>query len=232
MGQDLAHLREVITVIRMIGSYDLLGLFLAQDRRHLSELVNSRIRAIPGTDSADAELALETFAFRTEWGFLDREAAPPMTGAKANVDQTDVSIIHQLQIDGRVSNRSLAESLGVSEGTIRARIKRLEQERCIRIVAVTDMIHLGMDLFAIMDVEIEPSQLDSTARRICEFPEVQYAASILGRHQLLLGIVALNRADLVDFVDQRLGKLPGIRRTELAEGAQMVKHTFTWCQLT
>ena len=53
------------------------------------------------------------------------------------LDDLDRKIVELLARDARVSNRQIAVRLGVTEGTIRGRIKRLEKDKCIRLTAVT-----------------------------------------------------------------------------------------------
>ena len=44
----------------------------------------------------------------------------------ALLDPLDRRIVEKLSRDARISNRAIAAELGVTEGTIRARIKRLQ----------------------------------------------------------------------------------------------------------
>ena len=44
---------------------------------------------------------------------------------KSSVDNFDKNIIEILESDGRASNAEIARSIGVSEGTIRRRLKKL-----------------------------------------------------------------------------------------------------------
>ena len=47
------------------------------------------------------------------------------------LDDLDRQIVERLARDARVSNRAIAAELGVTEGTIRTRIKRLQAEGLI-----------------------------------------------------------------------------------------------------
>ena len=44
------------------------------------------------------------------------------------IDDLDQKIIQLLSTDARLSNRKIATQLGFTEGTIRSRVKRLEDE--------------------------------------------------------------------------------------------------------
>ena len=48
---------------------------------------------------------------------------------RRNLDEADQAIVERLSRDARVSNREIAEQLGVTEGTVRARVKRMEEEK-------------------------------------------------------------------------------------------------------
>ena len=43
------------------------------------------------------------------------------------IDELDHQLIEILSKDARISNRKIAADLGVTEGTVRGRIKRLQQ---------------------------------------------------------------------------------------------------------
>ena len=59
--------------------------------------------------------------------------------SKRRLDAVDRQIVERLSHDARTSNRQIAAELGVTEGTVRARIKRMEDEKLIRITAVTNI---------------------------------------------------------------------------------------------
>ena len=52
---------------------------------------------------------------------------------EARLDEIDKSIVAHLARDARTSNRQIATELGVTEGTVRARIKRMEEQNAILI---------------------------------------------------------------------------------------------------
>ena len=59
------------------------------------------------------------------------------------LDPLDCRMIRLLQKDGRMSNTAMAQALGVSEYTVRTRLKRILESGIIRIVAVANPIDLG-----------------------------------------------------------------------------------------
>ncbi len=59
------------------------------------------------------------------------------------MDELDREIIAILQSNGRASNARIARRIGVSEGTVRRRLKKLIADGVIDIVAVVDAERLG-----------------------------------------------------------------------------------------
>lgn len=69
---------------------------------------------------------------------------PATGGGAAQVDDTDVAIITALQEDGRRPFTEIARSLGLSEGTVRQRVGRLQRLGIVQIVGVINPSRLGM----------------------------------------------------------------------------------------
>lgn len=59
--------------------------------------------------------------------------------AEVFIDDLDRQLIAILAGDARVSNRRIASELGVTEGTVRGRIKRLQQDKLISFTAITGL---------------------------------------------------------------------------------------------
>ena len=119
---------------------DLVLSVLARDRDHLAELVGTSVPGVAGVDSVRWELALDILKYSSEWATLGVEDLPTEPWAASDaIDDLDLRVIRLLQQDARSSNRRIAAELGVSEGTIRSRIRRMEEERIIRIQAISDV---------------------------------------------------------------------------------------------
>ena len=56
---------------------------------------------------------------------------------KQSLDALDHAILALLSQDARISNRRIAAEVGVSEGTVRLRMQRLEDAGIMRVTAVT-----------------------------------------------------------------------------------------------
>src|SRR5512145_3146270 len=60
-----------------------------------------------------------------------------------SLDEVDERIVEMLKQNGRATNQQIARSLKIAAATVSARIRRLEQTKAIRVVAVSDFGALG-----------------------------------------------------------------------------------------
>ncbi|MCB1848888.1 MAG: AsnC family transcriptional regulator, partial [Halieaceae bacterium] len=94
--------------------------------------------------------------------------APP---ALIALDATDEGIIALLRADGRMPYRAIARELGVTESTVRARVRRLEESDTMRVVAVTDIEAAGYGMLLAIGVQVETRAPEAVARDLASLPE-------------------------------------------------------------
>jgi Lrp/AsnC family transcriptional regulator for asnA, asnC and gidA len=144
----------------------------------------------------------------------------------------DESIVSRLARDARVSNRQIAEDLGVTEGTVRARIKRMEEEKQIRITAVTNIDRFRDAALAYIWVEVERSgQTRAVAEALAGISELGFVGVMLGRSDILAITMVRNTEHLAEFVHQRISPIEGVRRTESTLGVNFVKHDYRMARI-
>ncbi len=144
------------------------------------------------------------------------------------LDETDRDLIAELQRDARQSNQSIANKLGVSEGTVRSRIKRLEEEGVVRITTVQNLEALGEQAAAYLWITCDRSRLDELGRQLAAEPSVGFAASTLGRADLLAIVFRQSPGELVRFVDEVVKRLPGVADVRTEPILAFVKNDVRW----
>ncbi|MCU0488097.1 MAG: Lrp/AsnC family transcriptional regulator [Anaerolineales bacterium] len=127
------------------------------------------------------------------------------------MDDLDFAILSLLQRDGRRPFTEIAQTLGVSEGTVRNRVYRLLDEQVIQIVGQVDPEHLGFDAPAIMGVSVQPSEVEAAAEKIAAFGEVSYLLLVSGEYDLIVEVMCEDREHLSQFLNQKLRKVPGVQ---------------------
>jgi len=144
--------------------------------------------------------------------------------ASYKIDDLDRQIIKLLSTDARLSNRKIAADLGITEGTIRSRVKRLEDENYIRFTAVTNMSHLERPQLAYIGIHAEQSMIRQVADEVAELPEINGVIILLGRFDILAiglfeGLQAVHQV-----ASNRILDIKGVRLVETSVTVDVVKY--------
>jgi len=142
------------------------------------------------------------------------------------IDDVDLAIVKELQKNGRSSNREVARVLGVSEGTIRQRLKKLEAAKAVRLGLVTDSVALGQAAGAYVRIKAQPRYGRAIAGKIAEFPSCAFVGMTMGRFDIIAFISAGSREELVRVVDAEIAVMKGVLRLDVREPVATVKHRF------
>lgn len=130
------------------------------------------------------------------------------------MDNIDLELISILQKDGRIPFTEIAKQLGISEGTVRNRLARLQEQKVIQVIGMVDPYTLGFDAPAMIGVSIDPPQLEKAAELIATFPEVSYLVMVSGELDMIVEVMCQDREALAEFLNQKLRQVPGIVRTQ------------------
>jgi Lrp/AsnC family transcriptional regulator for asnA, asnC and gidA len=137
-----------------------------------------------------------------------------------------------LSRDARVSNRQIAARLDVTEGTIRGRIKRLEEENCIRLTAVTSPLYTGSPKVVLIGVQLESGQRKSVCQALTAMPEVGCVIVTLGRYDVLAIGLFRTLEEVVELANNRILALPGVRHVETSVAAKTLKYDYHVAKIT
>lgn len=140
------------------------------------------------------------------------------------IDDLDQQIIQLLSQDARLSNRKIAAQLGFTEGTIRSRVKRLEDENFIRFTAVTNMAHMDTPQLAYIGVHAEQAHIQSVADQIAKFPEINAVIILLGRFDILAIGLFEGLGAVHQMASNQILDLPGVRLIETSVVVDVVKY--------
>jgi DNA-binding Lrp family transcriptional regulator len=140
------------------------------------------------------------------------------------MDDLDRQLVEILSTDARVSNRKIAADLGVTEGTVRGRIKRLQQDRLIAFTAITSFGLENSTKMAFIGVLAEVERVREIAKRIADLSTVNAVMITMGRFNIL-AICLFNELDHLHTVasDQILS-LPGVHHVETSIAVKTVKY--------
>ncbi len=145
-----------------------------------------------------------------------------------DLDATDERIIELLREDGRMPYRALAKALGLTEATVRSRVRRLEESNVMRVVAVTDFEAAGYDFMLAVAVQVESRPPAEVAQELADFVEVFSINVVIGACDLELLVVAEDQASLTELIYGRLASVPGVRRVVPSLAVNVLKNQPDW----
>ena len=130
------------------------------------------------------------------------------------MDDLDTRIIGILQKDGRSSNAGIARELGVSEGTIRRRLKKLVETELIQVIALPDPDKIGFHTEALIAIQVDPGENDTVAEALSNLREINWVTQTAGRYDIFVWASVTTAKELGIFLSGTLGKINGVRHSE------------------
>jgi Lrp/AsnC family transcriptional regulator for asnA, asnC and gidA len=140
------------------------------------------------------------------------------------VDDLDNQIVEILKKDGRASNAHIARALGVSEGTVRRRLRMLIEGGVIHVNVSLDPVKMGLTTEAIIGLEVDPDKMDPVCASLADFDEIGYVTLTTGAMDVFAWGRFSSTESLGLFLRSKVGKIPGVRRTETYMCISVRKH--------
>jgi DNA-binding Lrp family transcriptional regulator len=139
-----------------------------------------------------------------------------MTQNSTNIDRIDRAILHELQLEGRLTNAALAERVNLSESATSRRVRALEASGLIRgYVGLVDQSSAGYPDNVFVRITLTSQQQDDLAEfeaAVRQIPEVMECYLMSGDADYLLRVIVADARDYERVHSQHLTRLPGIDR--------------------
>ena len=104
--------------------------------------------------------------------------------------------------------------MGVSEETVRRRLKKLTAEDMIEIVAVPNADKLGFKSFVLIGVQVDVDKVDDVAGKLKEMSQVTRLIVTTGTYDMFAWANLVSTDNLSDFLRLSIGKIEGVRKME------------------
>ena len=226
----MASAPYVVGVATVFDQYDLVAAVATSTRHELMTAITTGLGAIKGVAESATWIELECVQMR--WGYASLPAKPrelEFPDPVVSLDPLDHEVLALLVQDGRQSNREIARQLDVSEGTVRIRLRRLEESGLMRIVAQIDPAAAGtISTIAYVGIDVEGSRRQHVVDWLSHQPEAAMVSVTAGRHPVLALVAAPSRERLVKLVGSELRGIKGVRRTETWEVVDIAHHVYQW----
>lgn len=146
-----------------------------------------------------------------------------------NLDRADRAILHELQLDGRLSNVALAAKVSLSESACLRRVKRLEEAGVIeRYAMLVNQGQVGLPDNVFVEISLnreKQEDLDAFEEAVRHLPEIMECYLMSGDYDYLLRVVVANTADYERIHREHLTRLPGVVRVRSSFALRTVTKT-------
>lgn len=136
----------------------------------------------------------------------------------SGLDEIDFSIIGELSGDPSLSNKAIAQRLGIAESTCAYRLRRLRESGVVRSRAIdVDHAQLGYPLQAVIVIFLARHTrevVDEFMEHMRQQPNVLNVVNLTGRFDFMVNVAVADAEQLRAFVLDRVTVLPYVRGTE------------------
>lgn len=148
-------------------------------------------------------------------------------GVKAPVfDAVDSEIVEILRSNGRATNQEIAERMSVTAATVSARLRRMEDSKAMRVVAVADFTAHDYKILIAVGIRVMGRNAADVARDLSKLPEVFSINRMCGPLDLEL-LVTLHEFDEISvFLADHVAKIAGVSELHSGIAADIVKFEF------
>jgi Lrp/AsnC family transcriptional regulator for asnA, asnC and gidA len=157
----------------------------------------------------------------------EAERAGQLNGIRSPEDGLNRSIVALLEKDGRMPFSEIAQTLGVSEGTIRNRVNGMKETGMLRIVAIADPVAAEYQADAMLGLRVAPGHTpEAVAKRLGADQRVVYVLWVAGRYDLMVEVVSDDRESFLRFLETQIHGATDIADAEIMLGLRNFKNQF------
>lgn len=98
----------------------------------------------------------------------------------------------------------------------------------LEFVAMTNPLRLGYQIWALIEIQTEISKIEAVAHQVARAPEVYLVGITTGRYDIHASAVFRTNEEFLNFITNRLSKIPGITRTSSSPILRVVKRSMSY----
>jgi Lrp/AsnC family transcriptional regulator for asnA, asnC and gidA len=129
------------------------------------------------------------------------------------MDTTDLCIINELK-DGRISFKRVAERLGLAEGTVRTRVRKLQSDGILDISGLVDPEKLPDHSVVMIGVKVRDMDLVKKAEEFSGLRGVISVCVVTGRFDLIVTVMLAKDFGILEFYTEEAIKITSIQSVE------------------
>ncbi len=129
------------------------------------------------------------------------------------IDETNLTIIKELR-DGRRSFKKIAESLGITENTVRSRVNRMIRAGLLEINGVVDLESVPRHQLVLIGVKLKTTDMFQKGKEFSTLKGVVSVSVVTGRYDLILLVIFNDEYGLQDFYADQVSQVEDVQSLE------------------
>jgi DNA-binding Lrp family transcriptional regulator len=226
VADQLAKSDSVIGLSIAIGSPELFVTVRARDRYDLDAVLHQLIYSAANISRVELDICLNLEKLVSGYGSLDVGFSTDVYSETGRAN--DEKIVSLLFNDGRMSNSEIARRLDITESAVRQRIKKMSENKLMRVGVVCNPISLGLGALAVARISAAPSKIDALVSRLCKLDSTDLVARVAGSFNVLTIFHGKDLSDLVEVCDANLGVGSHINEMCVSPLVASAKHRFDY----
>ncbi|MGC8494651.1 MAG: Lrp/AsnC family transcriptional regulator [Syntrophobacteraceae bacterium] len=129
------------------------------------------------------------------------------------IDETNLAIIRHLR-DGRKSFKRIAEEMGLTENTVRTRVKKLVEDEVFDISGQVNPEAIQGHQVVMIGVRLQNMDLVKRGEEFSKLKGVVSVSVVTGRFDLMLVVLLKDDYDLLQFYTEEVSRVHGVESVE------------------
>ena len=122
----------------------------------------------------------------------------------------------------------IAKKLGISEATIRVRLKRLIGEEYIQIVAVSNPLKLGFETVGILRINVEVKKIEHVTEELRKLKPIWFMVHATGSSDIYTEFITKSLDELNDLIFKKIYRIDGVTGTRTSLILNYIKRRYDW----
>lgn len=122
----------------------------------------------------------------------------------------------------------IAKKLGISEATVRVRLKRLIGEEYIQIVAVSNPLKLGFETVGILRINMEVKKIEHVTEELRKLKPIWFMVHATGSSDIYTEFITKSLDELNDLIFKKIYKIDGVTGIRTSLILNYIKRRYDW----
>lgn len=134
-------------------------------------------------------------------------------GNKMKIDEINIAIIKHLR-DGRKSYKKIADDMGLTENTVRSRVKKLQKQGVLDITGLVDPESVPRHHLVIIGVKLKTTDMFKKGEEFSNLKGVVSVSVVTGRYDLMIAVLFNDKYGLQEFYTEEVAGIDGVQSLE------------------